>query len=388
MTSVSVAMATCNGERYIRRQLESIARQSVPPTEVVITDDCSTDRTLEVVEEFARHAKLPVRAHRNSVHLGYRANFMQAAHLCRSELIAFCDQDDEWNERKLERCLEPFDDPTVLLCYHNAVVIDQAGNLIGDLSRYGSNEELFSVRRCQDFWFSSHGLTQVVRAHLVRFSDLRALTIDHRSLTGEPLAHDQWFFFLATSLGRIRYLPECLVRYRQHDQNVVGFQRFSFVKSNFIHALTMGFEQYDRIEKDALRRAQVLNQIGVRCEGAERKRAVSAAEQHCRLAVMYGKRKQVFAQSKLGTRVRSWACLVSMGGYVGRATYSFGLISLVKDVMYGIVLRRFVGGWPFRTSRCGPDHHVVLGSGNEARWALPQCEDADPSTRPARGGDR
>lgn len=50
---VSVAMATYNGDKYISEQLESIARQSVLPAEVVITDDCSSDRTIEIIQQFA-----------------------------------------------------------------------------------------------------------------------------------------------------------------------------------------------------------------------------------------------------------------------------------------------------------------------------------------------
>ena len=62
---ISVAMATYNGERYIREQLDSIARQTLLPIEIVITDDGSTDRTREVVEEFARTSPFLVRLVRN-----------------------------------------------------------------------------------------------------------------------------------------------------------------------------------------------------------------------------------------------------------------------------------------------------------------------------------
>src|SRR5262249_24814222 len=74
---ISVAMATYNGARFIRQQLESLAQQTLLPHELVVRDDVSTDRTLSIVEEFSRHAPFPVRIHKNDVRLGYPDNFMR-----------------------------------------------------------------------------------------------------------------------------------------------------------------------------------------------------------------------------------------------------------------------------------------------------------------------
>src|ERR1035438_8052377 len=123
MISVSVAMATYNGQQHIRRQLESLAAQSHIPTELVIVDDRSEDDTQAIIDAFAMTASFPVNVHRNETHLGYRENFMQAASLCRSELIAFCDQDDYWYPHKIVASVKPFSDPEVLLAYHNADVV-------------------------------------------------------------------------------------------------------------------------------------------------------------------------------------------------------------------------------------------------------------------------
>jgi glycosyltransferase involved in cell wall biosynthesis len=81
MSSVSVAMATYNGEAHIHEQLLSLANQSLAPVELVVADDCSGDRTLDIVREFARTAPFAVRIYENETRLGYRANFMRAASL-------------------------------------------------------------------------------------------------------------------------------------------------------------------------------------------------------------------------------------------------------------------------------------------------------------------
>src|SRR5206468_1809416 len=99
--SVSVAMATFNGAAYIEEQLADLSRQSILPFELVVCDDGSSDDTLMILERFAARAPFPVRIHRNSERLGYRANFLKCAGLCRADLIAFCDQDDRWASSKL-----------------------------------------------------------------------------------------------------------------------------------------------------------------------------------------------------------------------------------------------------------------------------------------------
>ena len=128
MTAVSIAIATCNGARHIDEQLRSLAMQQLLPDELVVTDDASTDDTVARIETFAANAPFPVRLYRNPERLGYRANFMQAAELCRAEIISFCDQDDVWEPHKLAACVQPFDNPGVILVYHDASTINADGH--------------------------------------------------------------------------------------------------------------------------------------------------------------------------------------------------------------------------------------------------------------------
>jgi glycosyltransferase involved in cell wall biosynthesis len=99
---ISIALATFNGDRYLQEQLESLAKQTVLPKELIVSDDSSSDRTGEIIASFIHNAPFPVRFHINSCRLGYSANFFQAAHLCTGSYIAFCDQDDIWEIDKIE----------------------------------------------------------------------------------------------------------------------------------------------------------------------------------------------------------------------------------------------------------------------------------------------
>ena len=80
-------MATYNGEEFILEQLESCANQTKLPDELVIADDCSTDRTLEIIEKFKKVAPFKIKVYSNKTNLGYTQNFNKAMKLCTNELI-------------------------------------------------------------------------------------------------------------------------------------------------------------------------------------------------------------------------------------------------------------------------------------------------------------
>ena len=124
---VSIALATYNGEPFLMEQLESLAQQTLLPAELVVSDDGSTDKTIEIVREFAAHAPFDVVVLEHGARLNYRLNFRRAAKHCSGDLIAFCDQDDVWVPNKLERMVRVFSDSKVQLAYHNAVVAGPEG---------------------------------------------------------------------------------------------------------------------------------------------------------------------------------------------------------------------------------------------------------------------
>lgn len=80
---VSVAMATFNGEKHVVEQLESLARQTLMPVELTVTDVGSTDKTVDFILGFADQLEFPVQVVRNDVRLGYGRNFLKSASLSR-----------------------------------------------------------------------------------------------------------------------------------------------------------------------------------------------------------------------------------------------------------------------------------------------------------------
>lgn len=218
---VSVAMATYNGAAHLEAQLESLLRQTLKPAELVVADDASTDETREILSRFAASAPFPVHVRCNDNNVGWRENFFRALDRCSGDLIAFCDQDDVWLPEKISRCVRSFSDPSVLLVYHGAEVIDADGNRIGSLARYQRQSSPIAAPLSLGPWHNVLGLTLMFRSELRRFSHHWPRSLDRGAL-GEREPHDQWFVFLASTLGKVAYVDEELVRYRQHGRNAVG----------------------------------------------------------------------------------------------------------------------------------------------------------------------
>ncbi len=220
MTRISVAMCTFNGGRFLDAQLDSLARQTLKPIELVVCDDGSSDDTQSRVRQFAETAPFAVRWISNPSRLGYRANFMTAARQCAGDLIAFCDQDDVWCPDKLERAAVPFASPDVMLSYHRVSLIDQDGSRLGDYDDRAPRTNPVEYPDC-DPWLFGLGFTLTFRRKLCLAEALWPLSRDFYDRE-QNAAHDQWFFFLALAHGKIVYIDATLALYRQHDHNLFG----------------------------------------------------------------------------------------------------------------------------------------------------------------------
>ena len=100
-SKVSVVLCTYNGSIYLQKQLKSIAEQTLKPVELVVSDDASTDSTVELIKRFAKESPFPVRLYQNQRNTGVVANYSRAAALCDGDYVALCDQDDIWLPEKL-----------------------------------------------------------------------------------------------------------------------------------------------------------------------------------------------------------------------------------------------------------------------------------------------
>lgn len=214
MEKVSVAICTYNGEKYIGAQLESILKQSRAVDEIVICDDCSSDSTLEVVKESLESFNGECRIVKNTKSMGVADNFAQAYDLCKGDIIISCDQDDVWKEDKVTKTLEAMNKETVFV-FSDADVVDSLLNPIGTLwENVGLNyeqvqdTEKFSKRILKAFCVT--GATMAFRKSL--WKSVKPI--------GKPCLHDIWLSVLAPVYGGVKAIPEKLILYRRHAENV------------------------------------------------------------------------------------------------------------------------------------------------------------------------
>jgi glycosyltransferase involved in cell wall biosynthesis len=336
--TVSVALATFNGARHIDEQLSSLALQQRLPDELVVTDDASSDDTVARVEAFAATAPFPVFVHRNNERVGYRANFMRAAGLCRSELIAFCDQDDVWEPQKLAVCAAPFDDPEVLLVYHDALIITADGKPVAPIEQLPAPPVVgFLGSRPMDY---ALGFTQLLRRSLLRPSGFWHRSLDHKEVhRQERMAHDQWFFFLASVLGSISRIDQPLVRYRQHGSNSYGWSapsRLATLGRYFWPSLRGRAEEYAALEKGAGCRAAILEQLEQTVTGKWQTRTTLAAEKYRDLENLYRERHRLYGSVGLVDRAAAFRRILTCHGYRAKGDWGLGRKALITDFCLGL----------------------------------------------------
>ena len=333
--AVSVALATFNGALHLEEQLESLRAQTLRPFELVVCDDGSTDETLRMVEAFGSQAPFPVHVHRQSEQLGYRRNFRSAASLCSGELIAFCDQDDIWHPDKLKQLSGAFRDPAVLLAYHNANVVDASGRFLH--RKLDGSTEQAEISSGFLGWKSSYGLLQMFRGELRRFDPLWDLSIDQNDRS-QILAHDQWYFFLAAVLGKIRFIDEPLVDYRQHGANLYGAPKARRMLSR-LHYRFLHFGGPDaELAYAAIARARICAEIA-KMEPQQRSTVLPHEQAYRRLAERLDRRHRTYASPTMVGRLASLVSGVVNGDYRGRPE-AFEPVSVLRDAWSGVVRRK------------------------------------------------
>jgi glycosyltransferase involved in cell wall biosynthesis len=227
-------LCTYNGERFLREQLDSVFAQSVPPMQLVVSDDGSTDTTVAIVEEAINahrqpgsRAAITVTVLRNSAPVGVVSNFQLAISACSGDLVVLCDQDDIWRTDRLERIVSEFDArPDLLLLHSDATLIDAEGQPLA-----GSLFEALEINRgMQREVHEGREWGLLMRRNIVT----GATTGFRRTLAGVALPvpdgwlHDEWLAVVAAATGTIDLTAERLISYRQHDSNQVGVRMLDF----------------------------------------------------------------------------------------------------------------------------------------------------------------
>jgi len=210
MPSVSIALCTYNGDRFLREQLESILNQEYENiVEIICVDDKSTDKTWEILNEYAENYPI-FKIFKNTTNLGFIKNYEKAIALCSKSLIAISDQDDIWYSHKISKLVDSIGDD--LLIYSDNEYIDEKGKSLG--VKFSDKRNLTDSTNCLNFT-----LFNGISGHTVLFNKE---ILNYAFPFPSNIHYDWWLVFCASQYSTIKFVSEPLVGYRQHNSNAVG----------------------------------------------------------------------------------------------------------------------------------------------------------------------
>jgi glycosyltransferase involved in cell wall biosynthesis len=222
LQTLSIALCTYNGSKFLREQFQSLANQTLQPFEVVITDDCSTDETLSIIQEFDK--LLNIKVFVNDSSLKVTKNFEKAVSLCSGDIILMCDQDDIWYSDKLAKISQYFqENPNQLAVFSDADLVDEQGNSL--------NKNFWSAVRFLEPQIQQFKEGKGVELLLAGNRTAGCMMAFRRELVEKiipfpayiPLMiHDNWITIVVAILDSLGMIEEKLISYRQHNLQQIG----------------------------------------------------------------------------------------------------------------------------------------------------------------------
>ena len=216
---ISIAMATYNGEKYIKEQIDSILNQTIQDFELVVCDDCSSDSTIDILKEYSKRDER-ITAYENEKQLGFLKNFEKAVSLCKGEYIALSDQDDIWMPDHLELLHKAIKGKS--MSCGNALLVDSNALSMG--MTYWEQVAFESI--------PSSNLGKAMSILLFRNPFQGAAMMINRDLLKYALPipefvyfHDTWFAALACFCDGIACVKTPILKYRRVNESVTGSRK-------------------------------------------------------------------------------------------------------------------------------------------------------------------
>jgi len=240
--SISVVMCTYNGERYVKEQIDSILRQTYPIHEVIIQDDCSTDKTYDILCEYQEKHSI-IKVYRNQENKGINPNFFDALHKATGDYIAIADQDDIWEDYKLELQMQHIGDN--LLCGGRSTPFSDSNAAI----RVDNREINYSLLR-QLFIGTMAGHTLLLSRKLLdKIPDI--------SEFASIRYYDSILIIIALSYDSLIYLNHSLVKQRRYVEAATYSKPINNQKTfgNIVNSIVRQWK-YNKSIKPEIRRRQ------------------------------------------------------------------------------------------------------------------------------------
>jgi glycosyltransferase involved in cell wall biosynthesis len=355
----SIAMATFNGESYVREQLNSLAKQILLPSELVVCDDGSSEGTVNILQEFQKEAPFPVRIYQNPIRLGFADNFLQAASKCSADWLAFCDQDDIWFPEKLLSVNEAIQNSRasdLMLVTHSVQIASEdlalrnrgqphsakgrtaglntwSAATLGGVNKLRSRKDTTIGPNFHPGFWGVPGFTCIFRKELITCFDWK---VRPKSYDGNypSQPHDKWICMLANALGSVYHIAKPLALYRRHSAAFTGYYDSKSLGERIALSRQVGAERYSFMALVARESAAVLSALAESTANPgwsyNLRRSATLFQ---KLASNCAMREGVYRQKRSKDRLIRFMRLVSSEGYFGSAFCSLGVSSFLKDLV-------------------------------------------------------
>lgn len=255
MVNVAILLSTFNGEKYLNEQLDSILLQTFKDWHLFIRDDASTDKTVEIIKCFKSLYPNKVTIVASDVNLGAAKSFFSLLELADAYYYLFCDQDDVWLPSKIEKSLQQIqsfesgygNSPLLSCC--DAIIVDE--NLItknDSFWRYSKihPSKVYFKDELILYFNVAPGCTMLFN------KQLRDICVS--LYPSVKIIHDHLISILAIKNGKILFVNEALIKYRQHDKNQIGAvqinkEYFQLKVKNFRKTILDQINQYKMINR-------------------------------------------------------------------------------------------------------------------------------------------
>lgn len=235
--NVAILMATFNGEDFLDKQLTSILNQTYKNFKIYISDDCSTDNSVNIIEYYKKNYPNKIELLINRATLGFIKNFESLLSHCTEEYIALSDQDDIWESDNLQIKMQEMQELEIVY-ERKAILVHSDLSMIDkhDAQIYNS---YFAYRKYA--LNNEHDL-----GHILGPSGVMGNTLLMNKALKELVlpfdenidTHDYWIAVQAELFGLRKTISQQLVQYRIHDKNISNSSAEIYKKSNFLKLFT------------------------------------------------------------------------------------------------------------------------------------------------------
>lgn len=223
MEKVDILLATYNGEKYLVEQLESILSQTYSDFRLLISDDCSTDGTRKILEEY-KNKDDRIQLFFQGKNLGVIKNFEYLLKKVENDYYMLSDQDDIWKNNKIEKSIEKLKNSESDLVYSDLEVVDEKLNVTYESywKLKGIYKKIKKYNNFEALYLNNFitGCTILSKKEYIK--DILPLPN-----TSKFVLHDYWISLILSQKGKISYIEEPLIKYRQHKNNKIGSKKQS-----------------------------------------------------------------------------------------------------------------------------------------------------------------